>query len=88
MSERQAEVRMLSGDTWALSARWSRGAHVSKTGEAHFQISGCFINKPQILVLNNHILVCNTFKTVCVCVCVWGGCVCVGGGFPGKDFSR
>ncbi len=40
-----------------MSTRWSRGAHVSEIGEAHFQI--VFINKPQIWVLNNYILAWN-----------------------------
>ncbi len=57
MSEGLAAVRLLSADTGALSARWSRGAHTSEMfSEAHFQMGAIFINKPQIWVLKNYIL--------------------------------
>ncbi len=57
MSEGLAMVRLLSADTGALSARWSRGAHTSEMfSEAHFQMGAIFINKPQIWVLKNYIL--------------------------------
>ncbi len=69
-SESSANVRRTSRgyaplfgrDTWAQRARWSHWAqpHVSKISKAHFQIGAVFINKPQIWVLNNYILVWNT----------------------------
>ncbi len=56
MSEGLAEFMLLSLGYMSRSARWSRGAHGSEIGEAHFQIGAVFINKPQIWVLNNYIL--------------------------------
>ncbi len=60
MSEGLTAVRQLS---WALTARWSRGAHASEISEAHFQIEAIFINKPQIGALNNYVLDWNTLRT-------------------------
>ncbi len=60
MSEGLAEVRLLSSGYMSTACRWPCGAHVSEISEAHFQIGAVFINKLQILVLNNYILTWNT----------------------------
>ncbi len=64
LQRHQSQRWMSEGLAWALSARWSRGAHVSEIGKAHFQLGAVFINKQQIWVLNDYILAWNSNKRV------------------------